>query len=335
MPEFRKSVLSRYVEKRWYSHPGVLWLLLPLEWLFRALVVIRRVILTSRQKKTDLPVVVVGNIAVGGTGKTPVIIALAEHLKKNGLKPGIISRGYGRTTKGPQLVSKKSSSDDVGDEPLEIFHSAGVAVCVAEKRTEAINLLVKHTDCDIVLADDGLQHYALARDVEIVVLDELAAVGNGHCFPLGPLREPPSRLNSVDFIVQKSTTHKNYFAFEILPSHFENVLSGETQALDFFSGATKLCAIAGIGKPQKFFNTVAELVGHKNFVSMGFKDHHRFKVSDLDVVDHMSVLMTAKDAVKCGGFARENWWLLRIRAELSPAFLRQFDQKIATFGATK
>ncbi|SMF31082.1 lipid-A-disaccharide kinase [Alteromonadaceae bacterium Bs31] len=332
MHHSQKSSFVLFIEKRWYSSPGVLWLLLPLEWLFRVLASLRKAILMTKREELSLPLVIVGNIAVGGTGKTPVLIALAKYIQGLGHKPGVISRGYGRVSGETLMVGPQSDSKLVGDEPLEIFRSTGVPVCVAKKRIDAVRYLAENSECNVILADDGLQHYALKRDLEFVVLDEKQPFGNGHCFPLGPLREAPSRLKTVDIVLQKNSKAESIYSFVIEPTHFENVKTGEIKNLDFFNTQAHLYALAGIGRPEKFFSTLLSVLDHKNISFYSFADHYNFTPADFSFAGNNVLIMTAKDAVKCKAFAQDNWWSLHVRAVFPPVLENEINKKIAFLG---
>ena len=325
------SRIAQSIERRWYSSPGGLLFLLPLEWLFRLLVLCRKKYLSKRAKKSALPVIVVGNISVGGTGKTPVIIALVKFLREQGFTPGVISRGYGRKHSDLQWVSKQSSALQVGDEPLEIFEATQAPIVVSADRTLAARTLAGSNRCDIVLADDGLQHYRLARDLEIAVLDGEKRFGNGHCLPVGPLREPRQRLQTVDTILVRgdSSGISQAHGFDLTAKMFVNLKTGEELSLEGFTNEQDVYAVAGIGSPQKFFTTLEQLdLGVGTLNCIGFADHHLFCAQDFAFSATAPVVMTAKDAVKCRSFALENWWFLRVEAALPESFLHQLMAKI-------
>jgi len=333
----RRNRLAAFVEQRWYSRPGWLWLLCPFEYLFRGIAYYRKKILTQRQTTSPLPVIVVGNISVGGTGKTPVIIALAQYLRDNGFKPGVISRGYGRTTTTLHCVGPSSTAANAGDEPLEIYQATRLPVIVSADRRQAVQYLAESGDCTIVLADDGLQHYTLPRALEIVVLDGDKMFGNGHCMPVGPLREPVSRLGSVDEVLVRGGNRSLLGAsvFQFLTVGLTNVKSGEKKPLNFLCSLPPFYAVAGIGNPQKFYTSLNE-VGQLHcavekplrYTACSFPDHYTYSEHDFTFANHSPIVMTAKDAVKCQAFAQDNWWCLNIQADLPEPMLGRLLEKI-------
>lgn len=313
--------LADWLQNRWYE-PRPPAGLVPLSAVFRGAVALRRWAYRKgwrHSQRLKVPVVVVGNLTVGGTGKTPLTIWLAEFLKASGYKPGVVSRGYGgRKQDKPLAVYADSDPAEAGDEPVLIARSTGCPVYVCPRRVEAGLALLAASDCDILIADDGLQHYALARDVEIAVVDGERRFGNGFCLPAGPLREPVERLREVDLIVCRGEPQPGEYAMALVLGEAVN-LADETlkKPLADFIG-TKLGAVAGIGHPQRFFSGLKNI--GLNFEARAFPDHHRFVPQDLGA-DNAQVLMTEKDAVKCRGFAnRERLWAVLLAASLPPAF---------------
>jgi len=304
------------LEAAWYRSAWWLWFLRPLELLFRLLAAVRRQLYKSGFLKTyraARPVVVIGNITVGGTGKTPVVIGLVEALQSRGLKPGVVSRGYGaQSGEFPREVLADSTAADCGDEPLLIHQRTGVPCIVGPDRGAALQSLLKQHEVDVVISDDGLQHYAMARDLEVALLDGDRGVGNGFCLPAGPLREPESRLDTVDFVLYRNggmpETAVSYQA-----EAWINLVTGEQRPLDGFAGQPTT-ALAGIGQPAQFFATLRTLgVEAREQV---FSDHHQYTAADFSNLGHGPILMTEKDAVKCRSLAGENAWFLRISADL-------------------
>jgi tetraacyldisaccharide 4'-kinase len=272
-------------------------------------------------------VIVVGNITVGGTGKTPLVLYLLEQLQEQGFKPGVISRGYGgKSTVYPQLVTANSMAFAVGDEPLLLAKRSGCPVVVDPNRPRGARYLLENHDCNLIISDDGLQHYALARDIEMVVIDGKRRMGNGLCLPAGPLREPVSRLQSVDFVLVNGEAKTHELAMQLKPLQWVNVAEpARTLPLSAFQGK-KVHAVAGIGNPQRFFETLQTL-GCEASVQ-AFADHHRYVASDLAFADGLPVLMTEKDAVKCQAFAKQQHWYLQIAAELPSTFMLQLLAKL-------
>ena len=318
-----------YQPTHWWA-----WFLLPFALLMQSINFIRRVCyrknwLNSYQSK--LPVVVVGNISVGGNGKTPFVISLCEILMKEGYKPGVISRGYGgKSASYPLLVELNTSGKEAGDEPVLIHKRLGIPVVVDPVRANAADYLAKHCNVDVIITDDGLQHYALQRDIEIVVVDGKRRYGNQHIMPMGPLREPLSRLKSVDYIINNGEVHLGEFTMLLEASECKRV-DGEVGELK----VNLVNACAAIGYPPRFFNTLMA----KDFVlnkKVPFADHHAYIESDFKQFDVSTPLvMTEKDAVKCTAFAQENWWYLPIDGKLPSSFILPFLEHLKQIKESK
>ena len=276
-----------------------------------------------RSLRVRAPVVVVGNIAVGGTGKTPVTIALVERLRAEGWNPGVASRGYGRSDEAKaRWVEPDTNPADGGDEPLLIAHRTGAPVRVDRDRVAAARALIE-AGCDVVVCDDGLQHYRLARDVEIEVIDGRRRYGNGRLLPAGPLREPPERAAECDFRVVNGGDAGEMdpgfgrWLMHLRPGDAQPLQGGRPRALSAFAGQ-RVHAIAGIGHPERFF---AMLRDHEiAVVPHAFADHQRYTVADFQFGSDLPVLMTEKDAVKCMDFAGPLYYSVPVRAELPEAF---------------
>lgn len=274
-----------------------------------------------------MPVVVVGNITVGGTGKTPLIIALVHLLQGSGFVPGVVSRGYGVRLSQSRLLMSDAQASDVGDEPVLIASVTGCAVAVGPDRRRSTELLIA-AGCNIVLSDDGLQHYRLHRDREIAVVDGARGLGNGWRLPVGPLRESPERLRRCDWVVvnggdawQPLPVCTPLIRPLLRPVAWRNVRSGQIFQLDAIT-LQNAVAVAGIGHPQRFFDTLQELqLKPERHV---FPDHHGFSAEDFQFVDGRPLIMTEKDAVKCQQFAQDNWWALQIELSLPPDFKKEF-----------
>jgi tetraacyldisaccharide 4'-kinase len=264
--------------------------------------------------RAPVPVVVVGNITVGGTGKTPVVIALVEYLQERGIRVGVVSRGYGSTSRAAtHWIDSSSDAGSCGDEPLLIHRRTGCPCVVASSRAEAVRALLAGASVDIIISDDGLQHYALARDMEIALLDEKRRIGNGFCLPAGPLREPLKRLQSADHVLYRGN-----------PDPHTGVLYDAQCLVNLRSGAQlpvtpaalggAVFAVAGIGQPGQFFES---LQGYGFEVQpVVFPDHHRYSAGDLDQLVGRPIIMTEKDAVKCSGLAGNDAWYMKISAQL-------------------
>lgn len=286
------------LDQYWYSQNPLAWLLLPLSWLFCSIALLRRFFYKRSlisSYRMSVPVIVVGNISVGGTGKTPLLIGLCEYLLQQGFKPGVVSRGYGASISGEHAVAATDSAAVCGDEPLLIHQRTACPVVIGSNRVAAANRLLAENDCDLVLSDDGLQHYRLQRDIEIAVVDSQRKFGNGFCLPAGPLREPRTRLRSVDMVVHHGRGNERY-RFSLRAHEAVNLQSGERRKLASFA-EQPVHALAGIGYPQRFF---AQLRAHGlQPVEHAFPDHHAYTSGDIDFADELPILMTEKDAVKC------------------------------------
>ena len=280
-----------------------------------------------RSKQLKVPVVVVGNISVGGTGKTPLVVAVVEALKRAGYKPGVISRGYrGKARSWPQQVRPDSDPVMVGDEPILISRRTLCPMAVGPKRVAAGMALLKYSSCDVIVCDDGLQHYALRRDAEVMVVDGARRFGNGFCLPAGPLREPVRRMDKVDFIVTNGLAAPNEFAMQYEGDTLVNLFDeSQTCSLAELKGRG-VHAVAGIGNPQRFFERLAQ-VG-LDVREHRFPDHHLYLPRDLDYGNSVPIIMTEKDAVKCQRFARGNMWYLPISVKLDGEFEQQLLKRI-------
>lgn len=315
--------MNEWLQRQWYRLSFWHIFLLPFSFLFLMLSALRRVAYGLGLCKTiglPVPVIVVGNISVGGTGKTPLILWLAEFLTEQGYRPGIISRGYASRAKQPQSVSAATDPALVGDEAVLLAQRLKCPVWVGEDRVAVARaLLFARPDCNVILSDDGLQHYRLKRDIEVAVVDGVRRFGNGFVLPAGPLREPQQRLRCVDaIVVNGGETAGNEYAMSLQGRVFHNVRDGEISAdADDFSDQN--ChAVAGIGHPLRFFKHLRGL-GLK-VVEHAFGDHHAFSPQDLQFNDSAAILMTEKDAVKCRAFAPSNSWYLSVDAKLDAAF---------------
>lgn len=302
------------------------WLLAPLSLLFWGITALRRVayrIGIFKSWKAPVPVVVIGNLSVGGNGKTPFTIWLARQLQQQGLKVGVVSRGYvpgnNEVKNYPQLVNPNSNPAEVGDEPVLIARRSGAKIAISPNRCQSIELLHKAYHIDVILSDDGLQHYALQRDVEVVIVDGERRFGNGFLMPAGPLRELPSRLKQVDAVVcNGAAAQAQEIQMRLQAGVAVNLLTQEERLLNDFIGQP-LVAMAAIGNPQRFFNMLNSL-GLNVVKQKAFVDHAKLSSEKLNNLTkaEQSLFMTEKDAVKCHKFARENWWYVPVEAELEP-----------------
>lgn len=317
-----KKQLAGWFQREWYEKPRPNPFLIPLEALFRQVVTFRRWSYRNGLKRISrlpVPIIVVGNLTVGGTGKTPLVIWLARFLKENGFRPGIISRGYGASRgRRPVRVAEDSDVHAVGDEPLLIARRTGCPVFVFPQRAEAAKALLGRTDCDIILSDDGLQHYALYRDVEIAVVDGARQFGNGHCLPAGPLREPIERLSSVDLRIYSAEAPPGEYFMSLDGGVAVNLQEEQVKKPLRSFGGRAFYAIAGIGNPQRFFSHLRSF-GLK-FDSREFPDHHQYRVEDLGFAEGLPIVMTEKDAIKCRTFGASNLWYVPVEAMLPTEF---------------
>jgi tetraacyldisaccharide 4'-kinase len=310
------------LQRRWYAPDAAPpWWSLPLAALYGCVAAARRWLYRRgwlRSQRLPVPVLVVGNIVAGGTGKTPLAIALIEALRERGWKPGVVSRGYGGSATSPVLLDARADPAVVGDEPMLIRKRTDVPVAVGPKRVAAARLLLPQ-GVDVIVADDGLQHYALARDVEICVVDGVRRLGNGRLLPAGPLREPGVRLQEVDFVVDNGgESREGEIPMRLVLTDAISIANRARRVpLAHFSG-NQVHAVAGIGHPARFFDA---LRAHGiEPIEQPFPDHHPHAASDFDFGDDRPVLMTEKDAVKCSSFARANWWHVPATAELPATF---------------
>lgn len=328
-----------FLVQAWYKKSPWLWLLWPISLLFIFLAKLRRRRYSSGAATPDVPVVIVGNIAAGGTGKTPLLIALCNHLKNQGMQPGVISRGYGaKSNSFPIHITEDVTANQAGDEPVLIAEKTDCPVVVDPDRVQALTSLLDNHAVDIVLSDDGLQHYRLPRRIEIAVVDGMRLFGNGLCYPAGPLREPISRLQEVDLVVVNGgdadadgSTHavlQQAHRMQIRSAAMTNLVTGEkrpTTGAPFKMGST-IQAVAAIGNPERFFASLESLP--YPLQRFEFPDHFDFKKSDFEegkFDPNQPIVMTEKDAVKCRSFASSNMWSVQIDVELPPAFLAAFD----------
>ncbi len=309
------------MQRLWYEEHPPPWWTLPLAALYAGVCGLRRVSYRRgwlKRVRLPVPVIVVGNITVGGAGKTPLVIALVEALRARGFKPGVVGRGYGGTPRAPPLLGPDPHPLPGGEEPALIRQGACVPAAIGADRPGAARLLVEH-GVDVVIADDGLQHYALARDIEVCVVDGARGFGNERLLPAGPLREPLNRLREADFVVRNGGDPlAGEIPMRLEPCEAVSLADpSRRKPLADFVG-TRVNAVAGIGDPQRFFDA---LRGRGVEVTeRPFPDHHRYSARDLDFDDGLPVLMTEKDAVKCRGFAAPDWWSVPVSAELPMAF---------------
>jgi tetraacyldisaccharide 4'-kinase len=328
--------MSEWLQKQWFCKSVWHLLLLPLAAIYLGLIHLRKLLYKLNVFKSyalPVPVIVVGNISVGGTGKTPAVIYLAQQLKLAGYCPGIISRGYGRSNSLVQAVSCGSSPDQVGDEPLLIAMRTACPVFVGNNRVAAGVALVKeHPEVNVIISDDGLQHYRLKRSLELAVVDADRGFGNGFLIPAGPLRETVARLSLVDAIVVngnaealKPVPNKNLFSMRLVGETFFSLDGKQKKSAAYFK-KKKLAAVAGIGNPDRFFGHLRMM--SLDFQSQAFPDHHLFCLEDFTPFKDKTILMTEKDAVKCQDFAADIW-MLPVDAMIEQGLMKVILNKLA------
>lgn len=315
--------VNQIIIDQWYNPKPwgkVLW---PFSKIFDTIVKFRKYCYDKKyfaSYKASVPVIIVGNLTVGGTGKTPLVIHLAHLLKANGYNPGIVSRGYKGTVNSVVLVSPYSNPKVVSDEAVLLANRSNCPVIVSKKRIVGIEQIVRHNKVNVIISDDGLQHYALERDIEIAVIDGERRFGNGYSLPMGPMREPEERLNSVDLIVTNGSTaasSREHIMRIVCHDLYSLSHPNKTKKLEEFVGRP-VHAIAGIGCPERFFQQLRDLgiivIPHP------FPDHYEFSPADVAFADQLPVLMTEKDAVKCKHFANTKHWVVPVSVELPQSF---------------
>ncbi len=314
------------LESFWDTVNPVSLALLPLSLLFASAVAVRRILYRvglRRVQRSTAPVLVVGNLTVGGTGKTPLVIWLADYLRGRGWRPGIVARGYGgRARFWPQQVRSDSDPAMVGDEAVLLAAATRCPVCVGPDRPAAVAALLEHTDIDLVLSDDGLQHYALGRDLEIAVIDGRRRLGNGFMLPAGPLREPASRLRAADLVVANGPVGPGEYAMSLQRPRVRELRADRVVQLAEFAGC-RVHAVAGIGNPLRFFELLTD--AGVQIEAHPFPDHHVFRATDLVFDDGLPILMTAKDAVKCRRILCRDCWVVDISVQPDDAFIRRLE----------
>ncbi|MBX9445011.1 tetraacyldisaccharide 4'-kinase [Dickeya chrysanthemi] len=309
------------IERIWSGRSPLYLLLLPLSLLYGLISHVIRLSYRNGWRKVwraPVPVVVVGNLTAGGNGKTPVVLWLVEQLQQRGYRVGVVSRGYGgKAEQYPLRITDEVATTQAGDEPVLIYRRTGAPVAVAPKRREAVEALLAFQPLDVIVTDDGLQHYALARDMELVVVDGVRRFGNGWWLPAGPMRERASRLRSVDAVIVNGGEAKGgEIAMQLTAGEAVNLLTGERRAV---AALPPLVAMAGIGHPPRFFATL-KAMGGTLVREVPFTDHQHWRpeaLHSLTASDQQPLIMTEKDAVKCRAFARANWWYLPVDAVLS------------------
>jgi len=330
LPTFTEEPTQQgYLIDAWYNKSFWLYILAPLTFLFSALVKARRNSYVKNPKKvwvSPKPIIVVGNISMGGTGKTPLVKFIAMELQKRGFKPGLVSRGHGGKYSGTLEVTSETTYKQTGDE-AQILAKLNIPFFIDKNRPRAAKKLQEKHEVDVIISDDGLQHYSMGRDVEIAVIDGARRLGNGLAFPAGPLREPKSRLSEVDFIVNNGgPTEGDEILMTLSPAKFIHLNSGKEYSVDKWPMHNQVHAIAGVGNPNRFFDLLLRL-GFE-FDKNPFPDHHKYNKRDLYFLDHLPILMTEKDAAKCKHFNNSKIWYLSIESKIESQFIDRLEEKL-------
>jgi tetraacyldisaccharide 4'-kinase len=306
-----------WIQRFWCKKSLIHRVLYPVMWGFQAITYGRKLVLTQlKQRNFSVPIIIVGNLTTGGVGKTPLVIALAAQFKARGIRVGIVSRGYkARVSHFPYEVRADDLAEQVGDEPLLIAQKTIVPVVIAPRRVDAVAYLLKNHACQVIISDDGLQHYAMGRAIEIVVIDGIRQLGNQLCLPVGPLREPVSRLKSVDFVIVNGGDFETAYRMNLVPGEPLSLLGGHSLPVERFH--EPIAAVAGIGNPQRFFNTLSSLqFTYRPYI---FPDHYRFTAENFKNLSE-TIVMTEKDAVKCHAFATQKMYYLPVNAVIEHTF---------------
>ena len=329
MPEYEDESSRSFVVDSWYNKSFWLYLLYPFSILFSYLTSRRRRKFLKNKTESfsaKIPIIVVGNLTIGGTGKTPLVKYIATELIKRGYKPGIVSRGYGGKFKETLKVDSNTSVKQTGDE-AQILSKLNIPFYIDKNRVRAVERIIENHDCDVIISDDGLQHYKMKRDIEIAVIDGKRRFGNKLTFPAGPLRESIKRLSTVDFVVNNSgPTEENEFLMSISPSEFVHLKSGKSYGVEDWPMHNQVHAVAGLGNPGRFFDLLDKL--GFDIVRHPYPDHHNFDSSDLFYLDHLPIIMTEKDASKCKDFDNNKIWYLKIDADVNNKFIDQLQSKL-------
>ena len=329
MPEYEDEETSSFVVDSWYKKSLWLYLLYPFSLIFSYLTNRRRrkyLKNNIKSYKSEVPIIVVGNLTIGGTGKTPLVKHIANELIKKGYRPGIVSRGYGGNFKETLKVNEDTPVKETGDE-AQILAKLNIPFYIDKNRVRAVKTLTNNHNCDVIISDDGLQHYPLARDIEIAVIDGKRRFGNNLTFPAGPLRESKNRLKTVDFVVNNSgPTDEDEYLMSISPSNFIHLKSGKSYSIDNWPMHKQVHAVAGLGNPGRFFDLLEKL--GFDIIRHPFPDHHNFLSSDIFYLDHLPIIMTEKDASKCKDFDNNKIWYLTIDADVSNKFIEKLDKKL-------
>lgn len=325
-------MFDQFIQSVWYTRSPLAWLLWPLSIPFLLIVMAKRAAYRLGWLSVhtfDKPLVVVGNLSVGGTGKTPFITSLVTFLVSKNMSVGLVSRGYKASIKSfPHQLSNEDTALTVGDESFMQYRKLNVPIVISPNRAQAVEYLLSNNQVDVVISDDGLQHYSMGRDVEVVLFDEIRQFGNQLILPFGPLREPVVRLNSVDYVIQNGGQETNYtkHKVELIEISLVNINSGEEKPLNYLN-EQEVVAVAGIGNPNRFFESLEKYVTIKS--KTVYPDHYVYKIDDFDRIhEDKLVVMTEKDAVKCEVFAKKNWFYLKVEMDIEDSLLSEVEKQI-------
>ncbi len=325
-----ESRLERRIERLWYGASAVALLFVPFAWGYRLIIALRRIgyrlgVLPSVQ--CSVPIIIVGNVTAGGAGKTPLVVWLVRHLQDAGMRPGIVSRGYGgHAGRSPVVADAQSSAEAVGDEPLLLARRTGVPVCVCRDRVAAVQYLQQETGVTVIVADDGLQHYRLQRDLEFIVVDGQRGLGNGRMLPAGPLREPAARLAEADLVFSNGQTSAGgRHVFTLVPGRVHAILGGRERDLEAFRGE-RVWAVAGIGNPHRFYALLAGFGIDVQPVAVA--DHGRVDLEQLVAECGQPILMTEKDSVKYLKTSVADAWCVPVDVHMPETAVKVVDQHI-------
>ena len=322
------------LQDSWYRPVRIHWWLLPLEFLYRGVMQIRAFLYHYKIKRSfalDVPVVVIGNLTVGGTGKTPLVIALCNHFLSMGKQPAVITRGYkSESNQTSRIITEQDNAADVGDEAMLIYQHCHIPVIVGANRVASGCKAIEAFDCDVIICDDGFQHLRLKRDIDVVVVDGQRGFGNGHCLPVGPLREPTTAIKRSQAVVVNgndlNVDHPNQYTMSLNIQTAVRMNSGDRSMLSQFT-SEPVHAIAGIGNPDRFFQQLRHL--GLQVIPHQFPDHHRFTETDIAFDDDLPVLMTEKDAVKCRNFElSDKFWSVSVATDIEPDFYHYIESNI-------
>jgi len=331
----QQSPIEIFLTRTWLSRGLAAWLMWPISLVFGAIIAIRRCLFkvgVFEQTRLPVPVIVVGNIYVGGTGKTPLVIWLSRQLREQGFVPGVISRGYGGDASRVVEINAQMSPDDIGDEPLLILQRAGVPLVVGRNRVSAARaLLTAHPEVNVIISDDGLQHYALGRDIEILLFDE-RGIGNGWLLPAGPLREPVTRRFDFRVLNGLESLGENSFSMQLVGQHAEQLINrANTKALKELPENLSIAAAAGIGNPERFFTMLKQL-GVNVQEHIALPDHFDYSSNPFESLKVDIILITEKDAVKCSrrnGLADDpRLWVVPVEAAIAGPFSEHLVEKL-------